>query len=199
MYPLAVCSFLALFISLERILILRKTNLASQKHFNEWKEWLTHFKIDSPVPDSGGSSILTRILEPILCYLPLPHNRLNERLSDLARNQKHRLERGLVYLDTIAGIAPLFGLLGTALGMVEVFSQLAAMKEAQMSALSSGIGQALFTTVTGLFVGIPTLIMFNLLSRHVDDILMTTEEQINLLIDEFGIIMIREDPITKKR
>ena len=95
-------------------------------------------------------------------------------------------------MDTIAGIAPLFGLLGTALGMVEVFSRLSITGEAKMSALSSGISQALFTTVAGLCIGIPSLIAFNLLSRHIERILIITEDQLNTLIDEHYTTIVSE-------
>ncbi|MGK0290833.1 MAG: biopolymer transport protein ExbB, partial [bacterium] len=123
---------------------------------------------------------------------PMPHERLEERIADLSRKQKHQLERGMVFLETIAGIAPLFGLLGTALGMVEVFSRLSAMGEAKISALSSGISQALFTTVAGLFIGIPALIAYNLLNRHIQNLLIEAENQINLLVDGFHDQMVQK-------
>ena len=192
MIPLAICSFLALLIILERIFILRKDRLASKNYYREWKQWFASAS-NSASPHNRKSSILSQILIPLLGLFPLAENRFEERIADLARKQKHRLERGLVILDTIAGVAPLCGLLGTALGMVEVFSRLSAMGEAKMSALSSGISQALFTTVTGLFIGIPALIAYNLLNRHVENVMILVEEQLNALIDEFHSLMIADD------
>ena len=94
------------------------------------------------------------------------------------------MEQGLVLLDTIAGVAPLLGLLGTALGMIRVFAQLSTTGAAKMEALSSGISEALFTTVTGLCIGIPALIAANLISRHIDNLMLNLEDQLNQLLDE---------------
>ena len=193
MIPLAICSFFAILIILERVFILRRERLTSNTYYKNWEQWLGSDLTESNLPKRETASILSEILHPLSAYFPLPHHRFEERIADLARRQKHRLERGLVILDTIAGVAPLFGLLGTALGMVEVFSRLSVMGEAKMSALSSGISQALFTTVTGLFIGIPALVAYNLLSRHVDNLMMTIEGQLNSLIDEFYSLMISND------
>lgn len=185
MIPLGICSFTVLFIVLERLLSLRKNRLVPKKRFIAWKDWFHSGMNRKMLPDKKNGSILDTILNSISNYLPLPQERLEERLADLARKEKYKLERGLVLLDTIAGIAPLFGLLGTALGMVDVFSRLSAAGETKMSALSSGISEALFTTVTGLCVGIPALIAYNLFSRQIERILIMIEDQLNVLIDDY--------------
>jgi biopolymer transport protein ExbB len=185
MIPLGVCSFLVLLITLERIFILQKKRLVSEQSVQKWKTWFAEGGERGRFPTNVGPSLVSLIMAKIIQLLPLSKSRLEERLGDLARIEKHRLERGLVILDTIAGIAPLFGLLGTALGMVEVFSRLSLVDEAKMSALSSGISQALFTTVAGLMIGIPSLIAFNLFTRRIDSLMITVEEQINLLVDTF--------------
>ncbi|MBU2515479.1 MotA/TolQ/ExbB proton channel family protein [bacterium] len=191
MIPLGICSFIALLIIVERLLSLRMNRLVSKKQFNAWKRWFDFEMSRMELPRRKSGSILGAILFSIEGHLPLPKERLEERLADLARKEKHRLERGLVFLDTIAGIAPLFGLLGTALGMVEVFSRLSAIGEAKISALSSGISEALFTTVTGLCIGIPALIAFNLFSRHIERILLITEDQLNVLIDDYYQLIVK--------
>jgi len=185
MIPLGVCSFLVVLITLERIYILQKKRLVSEQSIQKWKAWFAEEGERGRFPAEVGSSLVSLIMAKIVQLLPLSKSRLEERLGDLARIEKHRLERGLVILDTIAGIAPLFGLLGTALGMVEVFSRLSLVDEAKMSALSSGISQALFTTVAGLMIGIPSLIAFNLFTRRIDSLMITAEEQINSLVDTF--------------
>ncbi len=191
MIPLGICSFIVLLVIVERLLSLRENRLVSKKQFSAWKHWFEFEMSRLELPRRKPGSILGSILYSIEDHLPLPRERLEERLADLARKEKHRLERGLVLLDTIAGIAPLFGLLGTALGMVEVFSRLSVVGDAKMGALSSGISEALFTTVTGLCIGIPALIAFNLFSRHIERILIIIEDQLNTLIDDYYHQIIR--------
>ncbi len=185
MIPLGVCSFLVVLITLERTFILRKKRLVSEQSVQKWRVWFSERGEKEGFSADVGSSIVGLIMTKTVQLLPLSKNRLEERLGDLARIEKHRLERGLVVLDTIACIAPLFGLLGTALGMVEVFSRLSMVDEAKMSALSSGISQALFTTVAGLMIGIPSLVAFNLFTRRIDSLMITAEDQINSLVDSF--------------
>lgn len=192
MIPLAICSFLVVLITLERLIILRKSTLVSRNGLTDWQKWFAGRSeaISPPLPQSP--SIVGHVMSKAVDMLPLPQKRLEERLGDLARIEKHRLERGLVILETIAGIAPLFGLLGTALGMVEVFSRLSLMDEAKMNALSSGISQALFTTVAGLMIGIPSLIAFNLFTRRVESLMLAGEDQINSLIDDYYELIVRD-------
>ncbi len=192
MIPLAACSFIVLLVIIERLLVLRSGRLTSLKAMAAWDTWFANNLDEDKKPKPVLSSVPVSILSSLVDYFPLSRSRLEERITDLGRMEKHRLERGLVFLDTIAGIAPLFGLLGTALGMVEVFSRLSVAGEAKMSALSSGISQALFTTVTGLCIGIPALIAFNLFSRHIEKILIQTEDQINRFIDRHAPKIIKE-------
>jgi biopolymer transport protein ExbB len=192
MIPLAVCSFIVLLVTIERLLVLRSGRLISEKSMSALDTWFSNNMAEEENPQPNSSSVPASILNSLVEYFPLSQSRLEERLTDLGRMEKHKLERGLVFLDTIAGIAPLFGLLGTALGMVEVFSRLSVAGEAKMSALSSGISQALFTTVTGLCIGIPSLIAFNLFSRHIEKILIQSEHQINRFIDRHSSKIIKD-------
>lgn len=192
MIPLTVCSFIVLLVTFERLLMLRQGRVLPKKILKEWDEWFKNQMKPANVPQKNRASLVGSIFHSLVSYLPLNQSRYEERITDLARKEKHRLERGLVFLDTIAGIAPLFGLLGTALGMVEVFSRLSVAGEAKMSALSAGISQALFTTVTGLCIGIPSLIAYNLFSRHIEKLLIIAEEQINQLTDKYYSSIIKQ-------
>lgn len=187
MLPLGLCSFLILMICIEKLFLLRKRRLIDPKDLQQWKKWFRGKKgqVGKKSRPKNNSTILNQILFPLAKYFPLPEQRLAERVGDLSRKQKYQLERGLILLETIAGIAPMLGLLGTALGMVDVFAQLSAAEEVRMGMLSAGISQALFTTVAGLFIGIPSLIAYNLFSRKIEGILLQVEDQINDLMDEF--------------
>jgi biopolymer transport protein ExbB len=91
------------------------------------------------------------------------------------RRAAHTLSRGVMVLEVVAAIAPLLGLLGTVIGMHEVFSQLGEAGGRQVEALSSGIGKALITTIAGLIVGIPAYIFYSVFSRRVDDLVIDME------------------------
>lgn len=88
-------------------------------------------------------------------------------LEQERRRELFRWERGLEMLSTIARVAPLLGLLGTVLGMVEVFRTISAGRGADMLYLASGIWEALLTTVAGLSVAIPVVLAYAYLSSRV--------------------------------
>ena len=187
MYPLSFCSLLALTMIFERAWALRRGQLFPIQARAAWAKWLQD---KSGQPPQLAQSILGLVLVPLGPHLPMPLPRLEERFSDYARQVRNRLDRGVVYLDTIAGVAPLLGLLGTALGMIRVFAQLSATGAAKMEALSSGISEALFTTVAGLCIGIPALVAANLFARHIDNLMLQLEDDLNALIDEAGAAMV---------
>jgi len=193
MYPLLLCSLVSFTLTLERLIVLRSLPLLSQKNFELWSRWIAAGIDKDNLPKSNPNTLIDQLLTPLVPYLPIELPRLEERISDLSRKAKNRLERGVVYLDTIAGVAPLLGLLGTALGMVEVFAQLSASGHAKMEALSSGISQALLTTVAGLVIGIPALIAANLLTRHIENLLLKVEDQVNDLLDQYYPQLVRHE------
>ena len=100
-----------------------------------------------------------------------PKQEIENRLSILGDQMLRRLSKNLHLLELTGKIAPMIGLLGTVLGMVEAFQKVSFMKNiVNPSVLASGIWEALITTVAGLFVGIPALIFYHLYSNRVKSI-----------------------------
>ena len=106
----------------------------------------------------------------------LEHEQLIELLHSNGRKEVEKLERGLLVLEVIAGIAPLIGLLGTVLGMVTVFDAITASGLGDAQVLSDGISKALITTVAGLSIGIPALAFHSYFSKQVDSIAIEMQE-----------------------
>jgi biopolymer transport protein ExbB len=97
-----------------------------------------------------------------------PKEQIENRLSILGDGLLRRLSKNLHLLELTGKIAPMIGLLGTVLGMVEAFQKVSFMRNiVNPSVLASGIWEALITTVAGLFVGIPALIAYHLYSNRV--------------------------------
>ncbi len=96
-------------------------------------------------------------------------------VESAGRRAAHDISRGVLALEIIAAIAPLLGLLGTVLGMYEVFRKIAAVGVREAGALSGGISEALVTTIAGLIVAIPAYVAFTWFSRRVDDMALEME------------------------
>ena len=103
-------------------------------------------------------------------------------MEDVLITEVQWLERYLTTLGTIASISPLLGLLGTVLGMIEVFQALNATGARDPSVFSGGIGEALITTAFGLCIAIPALICHRHFQRRVDEFAQQLEQEGRLLI-----------------
>jgi biopolymer transport protein ExbB len=102
----------------------------------------------------------------------------HEAIEAAGRKEIPRVSRYLAALSTIAGVAPLLGLLGTVLGMIQVFNVVADKGLGQASSLSGGIAVALVTTAFGLMVAIPSLVMYNVFTKRAEAIILDIESRV---------------------
>ncbi len=105
-------------------------------------------------------------------------------MEDQGRQEIRELERGLSLLETIAVVSPLFGFLGTVLGMEKVFNVIKELGVGQAAALSGGIAEALITTIAGLFIGVPALIFYNYFTGRAENYVLDIEKHSNYLIQK---------------
>ena len=189
MYPLALASIIAVAIIFERFLILRKKKIIIPdiinviEQFNSLKDVELARNICAKF--SGPLPSLVRVG---LDNSDLKREEVKELIEDQGRQEVRHLERGLMVLETIAVTSPLLGLLGTVIGMIQVFNVIQDQGIGQASALSGGISEALVTTVTGLFVGIPVLIFYNYFTKRAENFVLDIEKYSNFLIQKLHAI-----------
>ena len=123
------------------------------------------------------NSPMLRVAKVAIINADKPKRELKAVLEEAGRMEVPVLEKNLTGLHTIAVISPLLGLLGTVLGMIEVFSKIVETGTKDPSILAGGISQALLTTAAGLSLAIPTLIFFNLISKKIDNLITKMEYQ----------------------
>ena len=185
MYPLALASVLALAIIIERFFSLRKRKviipeiISVVEQFSSFKDMELAKNICTKY-----SGPLSNLIQLGLENTDLERAEIKELIEDEGRQEVRHLERGMTILETIAVISPLMGLLGTVLGMIRVFGVIKEQGIGQASALSGGISEALITTVTGLFVGIPVLIFYNYFSRKAENFVLDIEKYSIILIQK---------------
>ena len=185
MYPLLLCSIAALAIVIEKIVTLRRKKIIIPEVVN----------VLDNIKGTGDIGLALSICEKYqgpfaniirtgLENRELPREELKEVLSDQGRQEVHYLERGLVILETIAAIAPLLGLLGTVIGILKVFDVIAVMGVGQATELSGGISEALITTIVGLSIGIPVVVVFNLFTNKAERLILEIEKYSALLLSK---------------
>lgn len=184
MVPIGLCSVAALGICLERLWSLRIRRAAPPDLFAKVQREL-----------EGGNGANERVAELCApCHLGAifmaglasaryGREAMKEAMEGAAATAVHDMERYLTALGTIAAISPLLGLLGTVLGMIEVFRVLVEDGIGNPGVFASGISEALVTTAAGLAVAIPALILHRYLLRKVDDLLVVMERQSARLVE----------------
>lgn len=182
-WPLIACSILALALIFERFVALKTARIAPARLLDEAiavsKDQLPSREV---IEQLAQNSALGEVLASGMQQLhSAPHSSeedLRARMEASGRAVAHRLEKYLGALATIASAAPLLGLLGTVIGMIEIFGSQAgtgAMGTGNPGQLAHGISIALYNTAFGLIVAIPSLIFWKYFRARVDGYVLQLE------------------------
>ena len=183
-WPIILLSIISLAIVLEKTWNLAR-DIIITKNLTEHlislvaDDSLTEKKIKKMSKDSVLGSIFAKLINE------KNNDKANLRLKaeEVGRFEVNRLEQYLSLLGTIATVSPILGLLGTVMGMINIFSNLLEANLSSVSPLASGIAEALVTTAAGLVVAIPTLIFYRHFTRIIENYALELEEESNKLID----------------
>lgn len=184
MWPLILCSIAALAIIAERLWTLQKKSVMPPALLGQVQQWLERKELDdSRLTLLRESSPLGRVLAAGLANRQHSHEVLKEAIEDAGRHMLPELERYLNTLGTIAAIAPFLGLLGTVLGMIQMFGGIGSQGLGDPSIVASGISQALVATAAGLAVAIPSLMFYRYLRGRVDELTVDLEQEALKLVE----------------
>ena len=184
MLPIIVGSILAFAIIIERLWTLQERHVLPP---NLSKEVWALVKDDSlsrqQIETLNDSSPLGQILAAGLNNRHRNREVMKESIEDTGRHVVHELNRYLNSLGTIAAISPLLGLLGTVIGMVNVFAAITPHGVGDPGILAGGISEALITTAAGLCVAIPSLIGYRYLRGRIDALVVQMEREALTLVE----------------
>src|SRR6266566_4583193 len=186
MWPLLACSIVSVTTIILRGIALREKNvmpLVIQSEIERLVPGGSPERLTRVV--SHDQSSLARIARVALQHLRGPRSENVEVVETRARHEMVRLEKGLIVLEVITGIAPLLGLIGAVSGLVHVFSHLGLSSGASDTRqIALGIAEALNATVFGLSIALPTLIGFTYFSRKVEVMSVEMETLVVELINK---------------
>jgi len=188
MVPLLLLGVLALAIIIERLWSLRRTEVLPPGLAQEVRNWAARGKLDvSHLETLRSSSPLGSLLATALEARNRPRDQLRERLEDTGRHLVHRMGRFLSALGTIASAGPLLGLLGTVVGMIQMFLGILDHGIGDVNQLAGGIGKALVCTATGMIIAIPSLMFHRYFRAVIDNYVIEMEAEASRLIDTLSI------------
>lgn len=184
MIPILLCSVVAAAICVERVWTLQRSRIAPHNLLTQvWTALRNREFSADKLTELRASSPLGLVLAAGVANASRGREVIKEAMEEAAAQVTHDLERYLTSLGVIASIAPLLGLLGTVVGMIQTFTVLMLEGAGNSSALAGGISTALITTAAGLFVAIPALMFHRFLQRRVDDLLMLMQQEASKLVE----------------
>lgn len=184
MVPLLLLGVLALAIILERFWSLRRTEVLPPGLGQEVRNWAARGKLDpAHLQTLRANSPLGALLAAALEARNRPRDQIRERIEDTGRHLVHRMERFLNALGTIASAGPLLGLLGTVIGMIQMFLGILDHGVGDVTQLAGGIGKALVCTATGMIVAIPALIAHRWFRGRIAEYIVDMEHEAIALMD----------------
>ena len=184
MIPLGFLSVISLAIIAERFWILRKERVSPRHLVAQVWTWFKKGQINKKnLSVLRQNSPLGEILATGLLNHKHGREVMKESMRDSGRQVTIQLERFLNFLGTIAAISPLIGLLGTVIGMINVFTVITTQGVGDANALAGGISKALITTATGLVVAIPAFMFYRFFERRVDELTASMVEEALKLVE----------------
>lgn len=174
---LFVMLFVALYIYFERLFAIKAASKIDKNFMNQIRDHVSNGKLEAAkLLCAQTDSPVARLTEKGISRIGKPLDDINTAIENAGTLEVYKLEKNVSILATVAGAAPMIGFLGTVIGMILAFHQMATSGgQAEMGSLASGIYTAMTTTVAGLVVGIIAYIGYNHLVNRTDKVVHKME------------------------
>lgn len=197
-YPLLLCSVVALALVIERISSLRRRRVTPPRLLDEVLSVTSHSLPSADVVEKlADNSVLGEVLasgvRAVIVEPRITETKLRQVFELAGRSAIHQLERYLNTLGTIATAAPLLGLLGTVVGMIEIFGS-QGPSGGNPAQLAHGISIALYNTAFGLIVAIPSLMFYRYFRGQVEEIILELEQSSDRMLGHLMRFAIQQPP-----
>ncbi len=188
MWFLLLMSVLALAVTVDRIIVLRKAKINVNEFLAKLRKALIVNKSlrDAIKICEQYRGPLASIMKAGLLKYGQPKEDIEKTIETAALHEMARLEKRLVVLASVANVAPLLGFFGTVSGMIKSFDALAEQGLSNPGAVAAGISEALITTAAGLLVAIPTQLFYNGFMNSINKSVRDIETSTNMLLETFG-------------
>jgi len=169
MYPLYFLLVIAIFVFIERVLAIKKAGTMDPKFMFIIKDHILSGNIDAAKSVAKNADTpVAKMIEKGIMRIGKPIESVEKSMENVGKLEMYSMERNLNILSLIAGIAPMFGFLGTIVGMVQLFYGIASTGEYTLNTIAGGIYTKMITSATGLIIGLIAYVGHNYLSTQID-------------------------------
>jgi biopolymer transport protein ExbB len=168
MIPIGILFATAIYIFIERYITIRNASASEGNFMNDIQSMIESDKIDKALALCAKNTLpIARMVEKGIKRIGRPIKEIEESIEIVGKFEVYELERGLPILAVIAGIAPMFGFLGTILGVIKIFFDISQTSDVSIGSVSSGLYVKMVSSASGLIVGILAYVFYNWLNIKV--------------------------------
>lgn len=169
MYPLYALLVAAVFVFFERLIAIRKASRIEGNFMSIIRDNIVSGNVSSARNlAKNTNNPVARMIDKGLQRIGKPIDAIEKSMENVGKLEMYAMERNLSILSLIAGIAPMFGFLGTIVGMVQLFYGIASTGEYTLNTIAGGIYTKMVTSATGLIIGLIAYVGYNFLSTQID-------------------------------
>ncbi len=169
MYPLYLLLVIAIFVFFERLIAIRKASRIESNFMNIIRDNIMSGNVTAARSLAKNTdNPVARMIDKGLQRIGKPIDAIEKSMENVGKLEMYKMERNLSILSLVAGIAPMFGFLGTIIGMVQLFYGIASTGEYTLNTIAGGIYTKMVTSATGLIIGLIAYVGYNFLSTQID-------------------------------
>jgi biopolymer transport protein ExbB len=184
MLPIAILSVIAVYIFFDRYFYIRKAARTDQNFMNKIRDYIHDAKIDSALALCQSTDMpVARMVEKGIKRIGRPLKEIEESIEIVGKFEVYKLEKNLTILGVIAGIAPMFGFIGTIAGVIKIFYNISLADNISIGLIAGGLYQKMITSAFGLAVGIVAFIGYHWLNVMIERVVHTLESTSMNFID----------------
>ncbi len=169
MYPLYFLLAAAIFVFTERLIAIRKASRIDDNFMRIIRDNIITGNVSAARSlTKNTNNPVARMIDKGIQRIGKPIDAIEKSMENVGKLEMYQMEKNLSILSLIAGIAPMFGFLGTIIGMVQLFYGIASTGEYTLNTIAGGIYTKMITSGTGLIIGLIAYVAYNFLSTQID-------------------------------
>lgn len=171
MIPIGILSVVTVYIFIERLIVLARAGKNPENLMNNVRDQIHSGNIQSALMlTKNNNTPDARMLEKGISRIGQPLDEIEKSMEGVGKKELGRIEKNVAILSVIAGVAPMFGFVGTILGVIKIFYNIALADNISIGLIAGGLYEKMITSAAGLIVGIVAFVLYHWLNFGVDRI-----------------------------
>ena len=184
MIPIGILSVIAIYVLIERYISIKRSSKVDNNFMNNIKDFINNKNFDAAKSlCKNSSSPQARMIEKGLSRIGKPIKEIEESIENVGKLEVYKLEKNLSILGIVAGIAPMFGFVGTISGVIKIFYNISLADNISIGLIAGGLYEKMVTSAAGLIVGIFAFVGYHWLNIMVDKVIHRMESNSLEFID----------------